>query len=117
MITLIPKRKFKYPIDGKNITPDIFAGKSVKEIKALIMWEGNRERSLGDRRPAPGGAGPPDPRRAQVKRWAWLAPILVLSGCGGGKPVPAELLTSIQSELFKVSQSDLYPKYINAGSS
>ncbi len=48
MITLIPKRVFKFPIEGKNISPDVFAEKSAKELAALEMWEGNRERSLGD---------------------------------------------------------------------
>ena len=48
MITLNPKRPFKFPIEAKNITPDIFAKKSLKEIAALEMWEGNRKRSLGD---------------------------------------------------------------------
>ena len=48
MITLIPKRVFKFPIEGKNISPDVFAEKSVKEISALDMWEGNRKLSIGE---------------------------------------------------------------------
>ena len=48
MIVLTPKRAFKFPIEGKSITPDIFAQKSVKEIKALEMYEGNRKVTLGD---------------------------------------------------------------------
>ena len=48
MITLIPKRVFKFPIEGKNISPDVFAKKSAKEIAALEMWEGNRKLTLGD---------------------------------------------------------------------
>ncbi len=48
MITLVPKGNFKLPIEGKNVTPDIFTGKSVKEIEALEMWEGNRKRTIGD---------------------------------------------------------------------
>ena len=48
MITLYPKRSFKFPIEAKNITPDIFAKKSLKEIAALEMWEGNRKRSLSE---------------------------------------------------------------------
>ena len=48
MITLIPKYVFKFPIEGKSISPDIFAEKSAKEIAALELWEGNRKRSLGD---------------------------------------------------------------------
>ncbi len=48
MITLHPKRKFKFPIEAKNISPDIFAKKSSTEIAALQLWEGNKKRSLGD---------------------------------------------------------------------
>lgn len=48
MITLIPKRVFTYPIEGKNISPDVFDKKSVKEIEALEMWEGNRKLAIGD---------------------------------------------------------------------
>lgn len=48
LITLTPKRVFKFPIEGKNITPDIFAEKSAKEIADLEVWEGNRKRSLGE---------------------------------------------------------------------
>ena len=47
-ITLIPKRVFKLPIEGKNISPDVFAKKSKKEIAALEMWEGNRKLFIGD---------------------------------------------------------------------
>jgi len=48
LITLIPKRVFKFPIEGKNISPDVFAKKSAKKIGALEMWEGNRKLSIGD---------------------------------------------------------------------
>jgi formylmethanofuran dehydrogenase subunit C len=48
LIILLPKRAFKFPIEAKNISPDIFAKKSSQEIAALPMWEGNRKRTLGD---------------------------------------------------------------------
>ncbi|MCW4031295.1 MAG: formylmethanofuran dehydrogenase subunit C [Candidatus Bathyarchaeota archaeon] len=48
MINLIPKRVFKFPIEGKNISPDVFANKSSKEIASLEMWEGNRQLSIGE---------------------------------------------------------------------
>ena len=48
MITLIPKHVSKLPIEGKNISPDVFAKKSAKEIAALEMYEGNRKLSIGD---------------------------------------------------------------------
>ena len=48
MIILTPKRVFKFPIEGKNISPDVFSGKSVKEIAALESYEGNRKLTIGD---------------------------------------------------------------------
>ena len=48
MLSLNPKYDFKYPIEGKNISPDIFKGKSIKEIESLEMWEGNRKRTIGE---------------------------------------------------------------------
>jgi formylmethanofuran dehydrogenase subunit C len=48
MVTLKPKFVSKYPIEGRNITPDIFAGKTIKEISKLEAWEGNRKLTLGD---------------------------------------------------------------------
>jgi formylmethanofuran dehydrogenase subunit C len=48
IITLTPKCVFKFPIEGKNISPDVFAKKSAKEIAALEMWEGNRKVTMGD---------------------------------------------------------------------
>ena len=48
MITLNPKRRFKFPIEAKNISPDIFTKKSTEEIAALEVWEGNRKKTLGD---------------------------------------------------------------------
>lgn len=48
MITLVPKREFKFPIEGKNISPDVFAKKSAKKIAALEMYEGNRKLTIGD---------------------------------------------------------------------
>ncbi len=48
MITLVPKRVLKFPIEGKNISPDVFAKKSAKQIAAIEMWEGNRKVSIRD---------------------------------------------------------------------
>jgi formylmethanofuran dehydrogenase subunit C len=48
VITLKTKRISKFPIEGKNISPDTFANKSEKEIAALEVFEGNRKLSLGD---------------------------------------------------------------------
>jgi len=48
MIVLTPKRAFKVPIEGRNITPDVFEGKSIEKIAKLEAWEGNRKCTLGD---------------------------------------------------------------------
>ncbi len=48
MIKLIPKQPFQVPIQAECITPNNFAGRSVSEISALEIHEGNRKRSLGD---------------------------------------------------------------------
>lgn len=38
----------RFPVDGSSISPDIFAGKTLREIKSLSLLVGNRERRLGD---------------------------------------------------------------------
>jgi len=48
VITLHPKHVFKFPIEGECISPDLFAEKTAKEIVTLQIWEGNRERPLGE---------------------------------------------------------------------
>lgn len=48
MITLTPKQRFQVPVDAENIQPDRFETKTVEEIKALPVWEGNRRRVLAD---------------------------------------------------------------------
>ncbi|MBS7605140.1 MAG: formylmethanofuran dehydrogenase subunit C [Candidatus Bathyarchaeia archaeon] len=45
---MTPKYKFRVPVYAECISPDIFSGKSVEEILALKVWEGNKNRSLGD---------------------------------------------------------------------
>ena len=48
MIILSPKHIFNVPVDAENITPDMFIGKNLDEIKLLRIYEGNRERILAD---------------------------------------------------------------------
>jgi formylmethanofuran dehydrogenase subunit C len=48
MITLTPKTKFDVPVQAACISPDVFAGKTIKEITALPVTEGNKELTLGD---------------------------------------------------------------------
>jgi len=47
MIELVPKRVFRLPITAENITPDVFEGKTIAEIEALKVWEGNKQKTLG----------------------------------------------------------------------
>jgi len=47
-VTLTPKIAVKIPVDGENIKPDTFAGKSAAEIKALDAWNGNTKMTLSD---------------------------------------------------------------------
>jgi formylmethanofuran dehydrogenase subunit C len=46
MIVLTPLKKFQFPIHAECINPDIFQGKSVKEISSLSVWEGNKKEQL-----------------------------------------------------------------------
>jgi formylmethanofuran dehydrogenase subunit C len=48
MIVLTPLRKFQFPVMAECITPDVFQGKSTEEIAALSIWEGNKQKKLGD---------------------------------------------------------------------
>jgi len=48
MIVLAPLRHFQFPVMAECINPDVFQGKTVKVIAALGVWEGNKEKKLGD---------------------------------------------------------------------
>ncbi len=48
MIVLTPIKNFQFPIHAECINPDVFQGKSMTEIASLTVWEGNREKKLGD---------------------------------------------------------------------
>ncbi len=48
MITLRPLREFRLPIIADCISPDVFQSKAYKEIEALQVWEGNKQRKLGE---------------------------------------------------------------------
>ena len=48
MIILIPLRKFQFPVMAECINPSVFQGKTVAEIAALNVWEGNKQKCLGD---------------------------------------------------------------------
>ncbi len=48
MIILTPKEQPEVPLEADTITPDIFAGKTVDEIKALKIWHGNGQVALSE---------------------------------------------------------------------
>jgi formylmethanofuran dehydrogenase subunit C len=48
MIILYPKKEFKFPIIAECINPDIFCDKAPKEIEELKIWEGNKQKTLGE---------------------------------------------------------------------
>jgi len=45
-VTLTPKPLPKVPVEAENISPDVFAGKTVKDIKGLDIWAGNKKLKL-----------------------------------------------------------------------
>jgi formylmethanofuran dehydrogenase subunit C len=47
-ITLTPKEQPRAGLEAEVITPDVFAGKEIKDIKALEIFYGNRKGKLGD---------------------------------------------------------------------
>jgi formylmethanofuran dehydrogenase subunit C len=48
MIILYPTKTFKFPIIAECINPDVFHGKTPEEIMALKIWEGNKQKRLGE---------------------------------------------------------------------
>lgn len=42
------KKEPEYPLEAEVITPNQFAGKSTADIKKLIVYHGNEQRTLGD---------------------------------------------------------------------
>jgi formylmethanofuran dehydrogenase subunit C len=47
-VSLYPLKEFKLPVVAECINPDVFRGKSSKEIEELEVWEGNKQKKLGD---------------------------------------------------------------------
>jgi formylmethanofuran dehydrogenase subunit C len=48
MMVLTPLRKFQFPVMAECINPSVFQGKTLDEIAALGVWEGNKQKKLGD---------------------------------------------------------------------
>ncbi len=47
-IVLVPRKLPSIPIEAEVISPEIFSGKNIEEIKELQVWNGNCKRKLGD---------------------------------------------------------------------
>ncbi len=48
MITLTVRKKLQFPVIAECITPAVLEGKTVGEIASLPVWEGNKQKTLGD---------------------------------------------------------------------
>ncbi|MCD6457490.1 MAG: formylmethanofuran dehydrogenase subunit C [Thermoproteales archaeon] len=48
LFILKPKTKFNVPVEAEKIRPKVFAEKSLEDIKKIKVYEGNRERALGE---------------------------------------------------------------------
>ena len=48
MINLYPLKKYRFPIIAECISPDIFQSKNREEIETLKIWEGNKQKRLGE---------------------------------------------------------------------
>lgn len=47
-VTIRPKVEISISVEGENISPDKFAGKTQKEIEFLEVWMGNHKTTLGE---------------------------------------------------------------------
>lgn len=48
MIRLQPARQFRFPVIAECVSPDVFEGKTINELKELKTYEGNKQRKLGE---------------------------------------------------------------------
>jgi formylmethanofuran dehydrogenase subunit C len=48
MISLCPLKDFRFPVQAECVNPDVFREKSLNEIKSLRVWEGNKQKKLGE---------------------------------------------------------------------
>jgi formylmethanofuran dehydrogenase subunit C len=48
MIAFTVLKKLQFPVMAEGITPSVLQGKTVHEIAALPVWEGNKQKNLGD---------------------------------------------------------------------
>lgn len=48
MVNLYPLKEFKLPVVAECINPDVFQEKKPTEIEGLKLWEGNKQKKLGE---------------------------------------------------------------------
>jgi formylmethanofuran dehydrogenase subunit C len=48
MISLSPLKELRFPVTAECITPDVFLDKKCEEIGKLRIWEGNKQKTLGE---------------------------------------------------------------------
>jgi len=48
MIKLCPLKKFNFPVIAECVSPDVFQSKTSQEIEELKIWEGNKQKRLGE---------------------------------------------------------------------
>jgi formylmethanofuran dehydrogenase subunit C len=48
MISLRPLRNFRFPVLAECISPEVFQGKTLREIEVLEVWEGNKQKKLSE---------------------------------------------------------------------
>jgi formylmethanofuran dehydrogenase subunit C len=65
-VSLRQKHSFKVPLNAKCISPDVFAAKTIEEIEALKVWEGNRQRALSELFEVDGESAP-TPKEASIR--------------------------------------------------
>ena len=65
-VSLSPRYSFRVPINCKCISPDAFASKTLEEIKALEVWEGNKQRILGELFEVKGESAP-SPKEVSIR--------------------------------------------------
>jgi len=47
-VTIKPRKEIKISVEGENISPDKFGGKTEKEIQSLVAWMGNQKTTIGE---------------------------------------------------------------------
>jgi formylmethanofuran dehydrogenase subunit C len=45
---MYPVKEFRFPVTAECISPDVFQSKTCEEIEGLKIWEGNRQKKLGE---------------------------------------------------------------------